>query len=98
MYRFYLFHFFQHEGKDGCFSTSDKPGPHTQKTCGLKATYLGNPSRPFTLVDTPGFGTADHERANEVIKNIVDTLKNDIQWANIFVITFKRDDQRVLGE
>jgi hypothetical protein len=46
------------------------------------------------VVDTPGFGNSlEEEEAS--IEQLVDFLKDDLQYVNVFVLTFKESDKRL---
>ena len=67
---------------------------HTQETCTEKGNFLGNPNKPFLVIDTPGFGANDDDDANQYTQNIVNTLRDDVEWAHIFLIALKGSDER----
>jgi len=47
-----------------------------------------------TVVDTPGFGNSlEEEEAS--IEQLVDFLKDDLMYVNVFVLTFKESDKRL---
>ena len=67
----------------------------TKTTCADKAHWMGNSSAPrFTVVDTPGFGNSLEEEESS-IEQLVDFLKDDLQYVNVFVLTFKESDKRL---
>ena len=69
----------------------------------LGAWIPGSPlkSRPglgegikVTVVDTPASGNSlEEEEAS--IEQLVDFLKDDLQYVNVFVLTFKESDKRL---
>jgi len=71
------------DGSDSC----------TKETNYAEAPWLGNGS-PFTIVDTPGFGDSDGED-NELIDEMVDALKNQINTTNVFLLSFNAQDERM---
>jgi len=87
-----------YDGKDwdnGCFKVRSTSLSVTRATCADRAYYLGNTSLPeVTVIDTPGFGS-DRDQEMETIQNLVDTLKNEIQYIHMFVIAFKQSDLRM---
>ena len=49
-----------------------------------------------TIIDTPGFGDniqPDEEESR--IEELVDVLKNDVQWVHVFVLTFNGESPRL---
>ena len=46
------------------------------------------------MIDTPGFGEAEVQE-KLMINAMVDFLRNDAQWINVFLIAFKQDDIRL---
>ena len=68
---------------------------HTKNACPKSSNYKGDPNKPFTVVDTPGFGESDDKLANKYTQNIVDKLRDDVEWAHIFVIAVKGTDLRM---
>jgi len=81
---------------DGCFKVRSTSLAVTRATCADRAFYLGNStSMPeITVIDTPGFGQ-DRDEEVETIKNLVDTLKNEIKYIHVFIIAFKQTDLRM---
>ena len=82
----------QHNGtgfQHGCFNVSWGTGEvMTTKTCPDSGNWLGNISNPkVTVIDTPGFGDS-FEKEEKTIDNLVDVLKDDVQYIHAFVLAF----------
>ena len=61
--------------------------------CAHTGYWLGD-GVEVTVVDTPGFGNSlEEEEAS--IGPLVDFLKGDLQYVNVFVLTFKESDKRL---
>ena len=73
-------------------SSGDKS--HTRDTCTEKGNFLGDSNKPFVVIDTPGFGDSNDNLANNYTQNIVNTLRDDVEWAHIFLIALKGSDER----
>ena len=71
---------------------NDESSSHTRDTCHKSSNYLGDPKKPFTVVDTPGFGDNNDKLANLFTQNIVDKLRDDVEWGHIFLIAVKGGD------
>jgi len=84
------------EFSDGCFKVSSRlESGVTKKTCADRGYWLGQEdNQEFTVIDTPGFGNKLLEE-QETIENLVETLKDKIQWIHVFVISFKQTDNRM---
>ena len=70
---------------------------HTRDTCTSDPTssyFLGDQNRPFLVIDTPGFGDNDDDMANQYTQNIVNKLRDDVEWAHLFLIALKGSDFR----
>jgi GTPase SAR1 family protein len=81
--------------ENGCFKVRSTSLSVTRATCADRAYYLGNTSMPeVTVIDTPGFGQ-DRDEEMETIQNLVDTLKNEVQYIHLFIIAFKQSDLRM---
>ena len=82
--------------REGCFRVSPKfTSGVTKATCADTGHWLGDLASPLvTVVDTPGFGS-DLIQEQQTIENLVETLKNDIQYVHAFVIAFKQSDNRL---
>ena len=76
----------------GAFSGTVGSGV-TRDVCAHVGRWLGH--GPFvTVVDTPGFGNSlEEEEAS--IEQLVDFLKDDLMYVNVFVLTFKESDKRL---
>ena len=86
---------------DGCFKVGGIQGDGnagnvvTTATCYDTGPYLGDPSKPkVTVIDTPGFGDK-MEAEIKTINGLVDVLKNDFRYINVFVICFQETDDRM---
>ena len=78
----------------GAFSRSDSgDGGVTREVCAHTGSWLGE-GVDITVVDTPGFGNTLEEE-EESIEELVDFLKDDLSFVNVFIITFKESDKRV---
>ena len=76
------------------FARSDKGGGGvTRETCAHTGSWLGQ-GGDITVVDTPGFGNTLEEE-EESIEELVDFLKDDLSFVNVFVITLKETEKRV---
>eukprot|EP00092_Neocalanus_flemingeri_P001711 GFUD01001826.1.p1 GENE.GFUD01001826.1~~GFUD01001826.1.p1 ORF type:complete len:413 (-),score=166.86 GFUD01001826.1:124-1362(-) len=76
----------------GAFSTGMEGGV-TREVCAHTGHWLGH-GREVTVVDTPGFGNSlEEEEAG--IEQLVDFLKDDLQFVNVFILTFKESDKRL---
>jgi len=64
----------------------------TKKTCAEAGTWLGK-GEDVTIIDTPGFGDEIKED-EKMVNELVDKLKNDVQWINAFVIVFNGQNPR----
>merc|ERR1719167_1417634 len=71
------------DGSDSC----------TKETSYAEANWLGD-GDPFTVVDTPGFGDSDDEE-NELINEMVDALKHQINTTNVFLLSFNAEEERM---
>eukprot|EP00092_Neocalanus_flemingeri_P104061 GFUD01133238.1.p1 GENE.GFUD01133238.1~~GFUD01133238.1.p1 ORF type:complete len:396 (-),score=115.90 GFUD01133238.1:114-1301(-) len=82
------------EFRNGCFRVSSGLDSITKKTCADQGYWLGNTSQRVTVIDTPGFGDklVEEERT---IENLVTTLRDEIKYVHVFVITFKQGDNRM---
>ena len=76
----------------GAFSRGMEGGV-TREVSAHNGHWLGVGSE-VTVVDTPGFGNSlEEEEAS--IEQLVDFLKDDLQFVNVFVLTFKESDKRL---
>lgn len=76
----------------GAFSRGMEGGV-TREVCAHSGHWLGS-GREVTVVDTPGFGNSlEEEEAS--IEQLVDFLKDDLQFVNVFVLTLKESDKRL---
>ena len=79
-------------GHDGCFTPGSGGQRVTNATCYDTRHWLGNDSNPkVTIIDTPGFGEEDDAEHN-TINGIVDVLKTDIKYINVFVLAFQKSE------
>lgn len=80
-----------------CFTVSavSMPGKAgvTQETCHEEGPWLGI-GQNVTVVDTPGFGVNLIEE-EATIDGLVNFLKNDMKFVDVFIIAFKESDNRV---
>ena len=76
----------------GAFSSAVGSGV-TRDVCAHVGQWLGH-GRHVTVVDTPGFGNSLEEE-EESIEQLVDFLKDDLRYVNVFVLTFKESDKRL---
>ena len=68
-------------------------GGVTREVCAHAGHWLGD-GMEVTVVDTPGFGNSlEEEEAS--IEQLVDFLKDDLQFVNVFVLTLKESDRRL---
>ena len=58
--------------------------------------WIGNGSN-FTIVDTPGFGDSDNDD-NELLDEMVETLKDTVKTTNGFVLLFNGQNDRFDGK
>ena len=65
----------------------------TKETKYAVGNWIGIADQEFTIVDTPGFGDSEGED-NELINEMVDTLKNVVKTANGFLLVSKGTDTR----
>jgi len=66
----------------------------TVDVCAHKGHFLNDEAKPnITVVDTPGFGMRKEEE-EETITNVVEALRDDVQYVNAFAIVLKRTDNR----
>ena len=86
---------------NGCFQVGwnnegNEGGVITTDTCYDTGYYLGkNDSNPkVTVIDTPGFGDKMDAEV-KTINRLVDVLKNDVKYVNVFVICFQETDDRM---
>jgi len=70
----------------GCFTVGSGDKPVTTETCAHPGHYLSNTARPVTLIDTPGFGDKDVQKDLATVRQMVDVLKNKVQWVHVFGI------------
>ena len=77
----------------GAFSRGMEGGV-TRETCAHTGYWLGDTGIAVTVVDTPGFGNSlEEEEAS--IEQLVDFLKDDLEYVNVFVLTMKESDRRL---
>ena len=85
-------------GQEECFTvgafTRGVGGGVTRETCAHTGYWLGDTAIPVTVVDTPGFGNSLEEEEDS-IEQLVDFLKDDLMYVNVFVLTFKESDKRL---
>ena len=75
----------------GAFSRGMEVGV-TREVCSHSGQWLGE-GIEVTVVDTPEFGNSlEEEEAS--IEQLVDFLKDDLRFLNVFVLTFKESDKR----
>jgi len=87
---------FQGEGfSQGCFRVNTGLNSVTKDTCADHGHWLGNVSLPMvTVIDTPGFGDKLVEESR-IIENLVNTLRDEIKYVHVFIISFKQTDNRM---
>ena len=85
----------------GCFKVhglDHEQTSTTKETCYDTGYYLGKSKTEngseVTVIDTPGFGN-DIVEEEQTIKNLVDTLKDEIKWIHAFVICFNEQTTRM---
>lgn len=61
----------------------------TKTTSYAVGQWLGD-GQQFTVVDTPGFGDSDDDQS-ELINEMVDVLKNQVNTTNTFLLVFKAE-------
>ena len=85
-------------GQEECFTvgafTRGVGGGVTRETCAHTGHWLGDTAIPVTVVDTPGFGNSLEEEEDS-IEQLVDFLKDDLEYVNVFVLTMKESDRRL---
>merc|ERR1719242_2407168 len=81
---------------DGCFKVAATKDVVTKETCADVGYRLGNTGDGprFTVIDTPGFGDRLIEE-EKTIESLVQTLRDEIRYINVFVIAFKQSDTRM---
>merc|ERR1719242_2975647 len=81
---------------DGCFKVAATKDVVTKETCADVGYRLGNTGDGprFTVIDTPGFGDRLIEE-EKTIESLVQTLRDEIKYINVFVIAFKQTDTRM---
>jgi len=81
---------------DGCFKVAATKDVVTKETCADVGYWLGNTGdgARFTVIDTPGFGDRLIEE-EKTIESLVQTLRDEIRYINVFVIAFKQTDTRM---
>jgi len=92
---------FLHDSGDdkGCFKEGqDFSDGVTMGTCHEKGYYLGDPNKPVTLIDTPGFGVTDINVETDHIDKLVDVLKNEIEHVHVFLIAVEGGTARYKKE
>ena len=60
----------------GGFPVSSETDSCTKKTTLGDFCYCGDPRRPVTIIDTPGFDDPTKNQDAEIISNLVDELKS----------------------
>jgi len=71
----------------GCFTEKTAyQDAVTKGTCFEKGHYLGDPSKPVTLIDTPGFGVKDVNEEVDHIGQLVDLLRDEIKFVHVFIV------------
>ena len=85
-------------GQEECFTvgafTRGVGGGVTRETRAHTGYWLGDTAIPVTVVDTPGFGNSLEEEEDS-IEQLVDFLKDDLEYVNVFVLTLKESDRRL---
>merc|ERR1719242_1256166 len=81
---------------DGCFKVAATKDVVTKETCADVGYWMGNTGdgARFTVIDTPGFGDRLIEE-EKTIESLVQTLRDEIRYINVFVIAFKQTDTRM---
>ena len=54
--------------------------------------------RPFTMIDTPGFGIKDLRQEIDQVDDLVDLLKDQIKFVHVFLIAFSGRKPRFNAE
>merc|ERR1719495_2378711 len=65
----------------------------TKATKYATGKWLGKGGADFTVVDTPGFGDSDNND-NDLIDEMMNTLKNAVKASNVLVILISGEQQR----
>ena len=78
--------------KNCTFNICDGHNSCTKETKYATGKWLGTGSE-FTVVDTPGFGDSDNDD-NELIDEMMKTLKEDIEGANGIVLLINGEEER----
>ena len=81
--------------ENGCFLVKDVWTPTTKATCPLQRHWLGDSTKPnITVIDTPGFGDIPEED-EKTIKGLVEWLKNEIKFVDVFMIAIPKSENRL---
>ena len=78
--------------KNCTFNICDGHNSCTKETKYATGKWLGT-GPEFTVVDTPGFGDSDNDD-NELIDEMMKTLKEDIEGANGIVLLINGEEER----
>ena len=86
------------DGDYNCFGTPAYAGLtiYTRELEAKEGKFIGDPNRPVSLIDTPGFGYGrlDNEKKT-AIDNMLNRLMDDIKWVHVFIIAINEQQDRL---
>ena len=79
------------------FPVSADPKSCTQSTAFGNIKFGGSNERILSLIDTIGFDDPDNDTDIKIIAELVDKLKNNVDFVNLFIIAVNGQEPRLDG-